>query len=168
MRLLLATALLVICICSQGCASFLFFGKSPNRYSAKRKTLSTIFGMLSGPILVASGACIADGKAQMDKYPHNPEKWEYAQGQGTMMGGILLSIPGLACGILSMIFGYQHYQGRATHGLGGTRDDSSAPWQRGYSEGNKDPARALVQSSAFESLKHMRYVKRMGLRVLLE
>jgi hypothetical protein len=141
MRLALATALLAVCLFGQGCLSFMFFGKSPDRYSARRKTLSGVFGAISGPLIVTGLALIADGKAQMDKYHHRPEKWEYTQGRWTAIGGGLLQLPAAAMGILSMVFGYQHYRGRTLYGTRGSYDDYSAPWRRGYSERREKPGR---------------------------
>jgi hypothetical protein len=53
---------------------------------------------------------VAYGKAVKDRGTPNPARWENKQGDWIMTGGAVVMLAGLAPGIVSLIFGLQHYR----------------------------------------------------------
>ena len=106
MRLGLGTALLIVCLCSQGCLSFVFLGSSPNPYARRRKVACLVSGIISGVAATVGGVAIYSGQQAMRRDTENIG-W-YRDGWGTAAAGGHLLISGILPGLISFVHGLLH------------------------------------------------------------
>ena len=93
MRLALTAALLIVCLCSQGCLSFFFYRSSPNAYATSKRTSSIVTGIIGGVLATAGGICVVDA-VLVNRKPYSEEQsWNYSA--DIMAAGLffLLSLP---------------------------------------------------------------------------
>jgi hypothetical protein len=130
MRLALAAALLTVCLCGQGCLSFVFLGSSDDPYAVNRKVSCLITGIIGGALLTAGGGFVAWGdqedRIQDDEWEDDLNSYPSRGWGKKTFGGILISA-GVVPALISFIHGISHLAARLQHGNGG-----EAPKRRRY------------------------------------
>ncbi|MHC4599503.1 MAG: hypothetical protein ACYS47_10900 [Planctomycetota bacterium] len=111
MRPALAAALLVVCLCGQGCLSFFYLGSKPPPGGEDRTASCIATGLWSSAFLALGTAMMVQGIRDSTKISAAVDGMDQSiadTGILTAMGGFLLEIPGIVLGIVSISHGSKH------------------------------------------------------------